>query len=234
MPEVPPRLRGVKGSTLDEDVRRDRDRRRLGEDFADRPVDVGVRVRLLGRHRMGAEPRRDPTGVANRGELGHLGLAIEAVTALPLERRRAVRDHGVAMPCDERIERHLSRGTRGSRRREDASAGREKLVVRGASGAQRELVDAVAGKRRVRVAVDETGDRTEATAVEFFPRTGQRTEGGHRPHGHDAIAVKEDIRILDDLDAAEVLPRSGACPVIGVTTCARSRIRSCVIPDRRS
>ena len=57
--EVAARLRRVERAALEEDVRRLRDPRRLGQDLGEREVEVGVGVVELGRDGVGAEPRRD-------------------------------------------------------------------------------------------------------------------------------------------------------------------------------
>ena len=64
--EVPPRLRGVECASLEEHVRRFRELGRFGQDLGEREVEVGVGSGELRRHRVGAEPRRTSTGVANR------------------------------------------------------------------------------------------------------------------------------------------------------------------------
>ena len=64
-----------------------------GSTSASSEVEVGVGVVELGRHRVGAEPRRDPAGRAHGPQLRELRVVVEAVARLALERRRAVRAH---------------------------------------------------------------------------------------------------------------------------------------------
>jgi len=96
----------------------------------DRPVDVRVGVRLLGRNRVRAQPGRHTAGRADGFQLGELGIAVEPVAALPLERRRAVGKHRVAVAGDDPAELCGARRTGCARRREDPAAGREQLLVR--------------------------------------------------------------------------------------------------------
>ena len=100
------------------------------------------------------------------------------------------------------------------------------LLVARAAGAQRELVDAVAAERRVRVAVDEPRDRAEPAAVDLVDVAVERRQVAHPPHRLDRVAVAEDVRVLEHLDLAERGPRSGASRPAGVASCARSRTSS--------
>src|SRR5207248_10387901 len=97
-----------------------------------------------------------------------LRLAVEAVARLGLERGRARAKHPLAVPSDRRGEARGPGGTRCPHRRQDPAAGRVQLLVRGARGAKRELLDAVAREARVRVAIDEAGDRAEAAPVDLL------------------------------------------------------------------
>src|SRR5204863_1847875 len=92
--EKPARLARVEGSALEEDVRGLGELRRVGQHLAEREVEVGVGIAVeLRRHRMRTEPRRHATGVTNRTQRGELGVAVEPVAGLRLERRRAVGAH---------------------------------------------------------------------------------------------------------------------------------------------
>ena len=95
-------LLDVERPALDEDIRRNRDPGRLGQHVLDRPVDVLGGVRVLRRDGVRAEPGRDAACRADGLELRELGVAVEPVAALPLERRRAVREHRVAVVRDDR------------------------------------------------------------------------------------------------------------------------------------
>ncbi len=76
------------------------------------------------------------------------------------------------------------------------------LVAR-AGRAARELLDAVAAERRVRVAVDEARDGAQAAAVELFDVTIERGQVRHRAHSLDRLAVAEHVRPLDELPLAQ-------------------------------
>ncbi len=135
--EVAARLRGVEGAALEEDVGCLGDRRRLGQDLAEREVEVGVGVGELGRHRVRPEIRRRAARLTDRAQGGELRLPVEAVAGLPLPRRRPVLEHprGVAPNSGAQAvlaERHASRGrSRGSRRPRRA-APRSPRLPRGA------------------------------------------------------------------------------------------------------
>ena len=89
--EVAARLRRVERAALEEDVGGLGDLRRLGQHLGEREVEVRVGVAVeLRRHRVRAEPRRHAAGVADRAERRELGVAVEPVAGLRLERRRAV------------------------------------------------------------------------------------------------------------------------------------------------
>ena len=180
---------------------------------------------MLGRDGVRAEPRRDAAGRAHRLQLRELRVAVEAVTALPLERRRPVREHRVAMPGDDR-RRALPPRPRGSR---GSSTGSRRLAARSSSyvapaGAKRELVGTVAGEGRVRVAVDEARDRREAAAVELLHLLAKRLQVAHPADGLDRAVADQDVGVLDDLDSAE----RGASDRRGVT---RRRRDLCEVPD---
>ena len=78
---------------------------------------------------MGAEPGGDSPGRADRAQLGQLRVAIESVSRLRLERRRAGAEH----PADVALERCGKTGLTGLSRRadrgEDATARRMQLLV---------------------------------------------------------------------------------------------------------
>ena len=95
---------------------------------------------------------------------------------------------------------------------EDAAAGRVQLLVRRSRGAQRELLDAVARKARVRVAVDEAGDRAAPLRVELLDVAVERAELAHAPHLHDLRSLQQDVCILEDRH----LPQQGPAQRRGV------------------
>jgi hypothetical protein len=201
--EVAASLLDVERPALDEDVSGEGDSSRIGQDVRDQPVDVGVRVGVLRRHRVGAEPRGHAACAAHRLELCELRVVIEAVTTLALERRRAVGDHRLPVSLDDLVEGvRAGRAGRPGRGQDPASRG-QKLLVRRSRGAEGELVRTVAGERRVRVAVDEPGDGTEPVPVDLVHVAIDRREAGHRTDCLDEPVAYEDERVLDHLDLAE-------------------------------
>ncbi len=196
----------VERAVLDEDVGRDRELRRVREDLGDRPVDVRVGIRVLRRDGMRTEPRRDAAGRGDRGQLGQLCVVVEAVAALALERRGAVREHRVPVARDDRLELDRPGGAGRAGRREDSASRRQQLLVRRSAGAKRELVCAVAGESRVGMAVDETGDRRPPTPVDLLDVTVEPRQRTHRADGLDLAVADEDVRVFHDLDGAELSP----------------------------
>ena len=87
------------------------------------------------------------------------------------------------------------------------------LLVARAAGAERELADAVAAERRMRVAVDEPGHGAEPGAVELLDLAVERLEVAHPPDRGDRLAAAEDVGVLDHVDRTQVgaarrLPRA--------------------------
>ena len=162
--EVAAGLGRVEGAALQEDVGGLGELGRVGEHLREQEVEIRVRVRELRRRRVGAEEGRDAAGSPDRAQRGELRLAVEAVARLPLERRRPGAEHPAAVALDGLAQPLLPRLARRAHGREDPAAGRVQLLVARAAGAKRELLDAVAAERRMRVAVDEAGDRAEPTA----------------------------------------------------------------------
>ena len=77
------------------------------------------------------------------------------------------------------------------------------LLVRRAARAQRELLDAVACEARVRVTVDEPGDRAEPASVELVDLAVETRQVTHAADGLDRRARTEDVRVLEHLNLAE-------------------------------
>ena len=77
------------------------------------------------------------------------------------------------------------------------------LLVRGAGGTERELLDPVTGEARMRMAVDETRDRAAPTPVDLLHVAVERLEVAHAPDRHDPRRLAEDERVLDHRDLAE-------------------------------
>src|SRR5207253_2743184 len=104
--------------------------------------------------------------LANRPQGRKLRLEVEAVTRLGLERRGARAQHPLPVTRDALAELVRGGSTRSTDGGHDPAAAGVQLLVRRAAGAQRELLHAIAGEARVRVAVDEPRDRAQSTAVE--------------------------------------------------------------------
>ena len=120
----------------------------------------------LGRDGVGAEPGRhdvhrafapQPVGDVEQPELG---LEVQPVARLRLDRRDAVAEHLVEPAATVREQLALRGGAGRGDRRQDPAARRQDVEVRGAALAHDELVLAGPGEQQVRVRVDEArGDR---------------------------------------------------------------------------
>ena len=165
--EIPPCLRRVERAALEEHVGGLRELGSLREHIAQREVEIRVGVVELGRDGVGAQPRRDAARRADCTQRRELRLDVEAVAGLRLEGGRAGTQHPVAVSGARFHQLVRRRRTRGSDRGHDPAAFRVELLVRCAACPQGELVDAVAGEARVRVAVDEPRDRAEPAPVEL-------------------------------------------------------------------
>ncbi len=62
---------------------------------------------------------------------------------------------------------------------------------------------AIAGERRVRVAVDEPGDRREPSAVDLLDVAVERRQVAHAADLLEETVTHQDVRVLDDVDPAE-------------------------------
>ncbi len=168
--EVPPRVLDPECAPFQEDVCRLGQPCGVGEHVLDQELDVRCCAGFgeLRRHGMRAQEGRRSAGIADHAELRELGVMVEAVAGFRLERRRPGAEH----PGDVALERHaqpLVAGlARRADRREDPAAGRVELLVRRPAGAERELLHAIAGEARMRVAVDEPGDGGHSAPVELL------------------------------------------------------------------
>ncbi len=77
------------------------------------------------------------------------------------------------------------------------------LLVARARSAERELLDTVAAERRVRVAVDEPGNRAQSASVELLHVAVERRQVAHATDGLDRAARAEHVRVLEHVDVAE-------------------------------
>jgi hypothetical protein len=202
--EVPTGLLAVEGASFEEDVGGLGEVRCVREHVRQCELEVRVGVGELGRHGVRAQPRRDATGGRDRAERGELGLEVEPVARLRLERRRAVAQHPGGVAAHDAFELGLARSTGRADGREDPAARGVQLLVRRAGRTERELLDTVAREARVRVAVDEAGDRAATAPVDLDDVAVQRSEVGHAAHGDDVLVVAEDERMLEDVDRREV------------------------------
>ena len=194
--EIAASLRRVERAPLEEDIGRLGELRRIREHVGQKEVEIGVGAREPWRSGVRSEPGRDPTGCCDRPQRRKLGLAVEAVARLSLEGRRARAEHPVAVTLHGLGEPGFSGGPGRPHGREDAAARGVQLLVAGAACAPRELLDAVAAERRVRVAVDEARDGAQAAAVELLDVAVERGQLRHRAHSRDRLAVAEHVRAL--------------------------------------
>ena len=67
------------------------------------------------------------------------------------------------------------------------------------------ILAAVTAEGRVRVAVDEPGDRAAPAAVELHDLAVEGPQVAHPPHRLDRLAGTEDVRVLEHLDLRESL-----------------------------
>ncbi|MGZ4424856.1 MAG: hypothetical protein ACXVZK_09285 [Gaiellaceae bacterium] len=202
--QIAPRLPGVEGAALDEHVCGFRDSGGIREHLRQDEVEVGIRVVVLGRHCVCPEPRGDPALVSDRLQRVELGVAVEAVAGLRLERRRPRAQHPAAVCAHGGGELF---GTGCARRpdggHDSASRGVE-LLVRRTGRAERELLHAVAGKAGVRVAVDEPGDRAEPAPVDLLHLAVEPRKVAHAADALDRSAGTEDVRVFDHVDLDEL------------------------------
>ena len=80
------------------------------------------------------------------------------------------------------------------------------LLVARSRSPQRELLDAVAREACVRVAVDETGDGAQATAVELHDVSGKGLQILHPADRRDLPALAEHEGVFEHVHLAEPLP----------------------------
>ena len=182
----------------------------LGQDVGQREVEVRVRAVELRWHRVRAEPRRYAACVPYRSQAGKLGLTVEAVARLRLERRRPLRTHPGAVALHAGPQAGLVERSRRSDGRQDAAARRVQLLVARASGAERELLDPVAAEAGVGVAVDQPGQRAAPPSVDLDEVALERLQVAHAADGRDRVAVDEHVRVLQQLDLSERAARAAA------------------------
>jgi hypothetical protein len=77
------------------------------------------------------------------------------------------------------------------------------LLVARAGCPERELVHAVSAERGMRVAVDETGDCTQAATVQLRDLAAERRQVAHSPDGFDGAVGAEHERVFEQVDLAE-------------------------------
>ena len=147
-----------------------------------------------------------PPGRPDRAERGELGLAVEAVARLPLEGRRPGVQHPTTVALDCPAQSFLPRLPRRLHRREDPAAGGVELLVARAACAKRKLLDAVAAERRMRVAVDETGDRAKPAGVDVLDLAVDQPELAHGTDGLDRGSVAEHVAVLDQVELRQRSP----------------------------
>src|SRR5439155_134330 len=139
---------------------------------------------------------RGAARIPDRAERRQLGLAVEAVARLALPRRRPGLQHPAPVTSNRLGEDGLFCRARRANGREDAASRGVELLVPGAAGAERELLDAVASERGVRVTVDEPGDGAEAPTVELLDLAVESRKVAHAPHGLDQAVDAEHECVL--------------------------------------
>src|SRR6266566_1390682 len=111
------------------------------------------------------------------------------------------------MPPNRIGQARFARGPGRPHGRENAPARRVKLLVGRAGGSQLELVDTIAGKAGVRVAVDQPRYRAETATVELLelPKGALklRAELAHRAERGDSPVLAQNVCVADDLDGRE-------------------------------
>jgi hypothetical protein len=165
---------------------------------------------------VGAEKRRHAARLLNRPERGELGVAVEAVARLGLERRRARARHPAAVPPHRLSQTVFPGRSCGADRGEDPTAARVQLLVGRTRGSKRKLLDAVAREARVRVAIDETGNRAATASVDHVDLRVRDLELAHAADGLDPSLRAEHVRVLDHLDVRQPTQRR-------LVSCARRR-----------
>ena len=92
----------------------------------------------------------------------------------------------------------------GSNGREDPAARGVQLLVARPARPQGKLLDTVAGKRRMCVAVDEAGHRATAATVDLLDIAAERVEISHASDLGDPTVIDDDVRVLDDVGPPEI------------------------------
>jgi hypothetical protein len=77
------------------------------------------------------------------------------------------------------------------------------LLVARAARPQRELLDAVAAERRMRVAVDEPREPAQPAPVELLDVAGDRSELGHAPERLHLAVAAEHVGVLEHRHVAQ-------------------------------
>ena len=101
--------------------------------------------------------------------------------------------------------------TGGANGRENAAVGGVQLLVARPARPQGKLLDTVAGKRRMCVAVDEAGHRAAAAAVDLLDVAAERGQLSHTSDLGDPAVVHDDVCVLEDVGAPEVASAQRRC-----------------------
>jgi hypothetical protein len=107
------------------------------------------------------------------------------------------------VPLDRSGQAGFAGRARRANGREDAAAGGMQLLVARSACAERELVYAVTAERSMRVAVHETGDRTQPAAVQLGDVAVERRQVAHPSNRLDRVAAAEDEGVLEHFDLGE-------------------------------
>ena len=181
--EIPTRLRCVERSPLEEDVGGLRDPRLPPaepprEGSPRRRPPIRTRAARCGRRATWALPRPHEPPAAARARCRGRGRSPTSPRTSSCRERASMLDAAAVI----RGQLGLVGSARRPHRREDAAAGRVKLLVRRSACPERELVDPIATEARVCVAVDEARDGAEPATVDL-PQIGGKIGGkiGHPP-----------------------------------------------------
>jgi hypothetical protein len=188
---------------IGEAVARDRRQHLLADE-----VDIGILVAArFRRERMRAEEGRDDRDrpraaeTARRAQRAHLGVEVEPVAGLHLDRRAALGDEMIE--ARQRFAEERVLGCRPGRldRGHDAAAGAGDLLVGRAFQAKLEFVRAVAAVNEVGVTVDEARRDPAALAIDPLPRVKTRRQFGCLSRKGDPPVNGGDGAALDGTEA---------------------------------
>src|SRR5919201_3222619 len=129
---------------------------------------------------------------------------VESVAGFGLERRRSLGEHPPAMTLERFGQAGLARFAHRPNGREDPASRRVELLVGDAARAQVEFLRPVAGEARVRVAIDESGDRRAPATVQLFDVVVETTQFSHGADARHPTVLAENVSVIDDRQLSEL------------------------------